>query len=145
MDWIWLAYSTLVHQFKPNFTRSSNHLEVDYAHWLIYHKMSYLSANLPMWYNRIGCISLTILCIELSNDSSNHLPGMTQVTLVAFVWIFSIVYFHIFPQGTWINGCIITLVTLHYGTAAMERWKYDFFSFLRGIMAIYRQNDTFTF
>ena len=32
------------------------------------------------------------------------------VTLVAFVWLFSIVSLHMWPQSTWIRACIVTLV-----------------------------------
>ena len=38
-------------------------------------------------------------------------PRRCKVTLVAFVWLFSTVHFHVFPQMACLKGCKVTLVT----------------------------------
>ena len=88
-------------------------------------------------HNHINCISLTSPHFELSNVFSNYLLERIQivafiwlfstvyfqmsaqtaclwgwkVTLVAFIWFFSTVCFQMSPQSVCIGGCKVTLVT----------------------------------
>ena len=52
--------STPVHSFKPKFTGPSNHLEMDYAHLQIDHKMSYVSAYLKAGWLDVWALGLAI-------------------------------------------------------------------------------------
>ena len=59
----------------------------------------------------IGCICLTFLHCAFSCVSSNCLPErMQKVTLVAFVWLFSTVRFHVCPQIACPRESKVTLV-----------------------------------
>ena len=72
-------------------------------------------------HNRIGCICLFFHTVryQMSPQCTCIIGRKPTLSLVALVWLFSILWFQMDPQITFLKGCIITLVAFVRFSSAM--------------------------
>ena len=95
----------------------------------------------PLTFPSIYSVPLTYFHIQFTifNSSSSACLNGCKVTLVAFVWLFSTVFFQMRPQWAWIRACIVALVAFIWLFSTVRFQMYPQIACMRrGIVGLVR-------